>query len=104
LVVQVEPFLRRLVVIGGDRQQTRRAGRAHRLGEVNDLPRVVAAGPGEHGDPAGSFLDQDLDNPHAFGMTEGRVLTCRTARHEEMNAGVDLTAPQPSYRTLVELA
>ncbi len=71
---------------------------------MDDLPRVVAAGAGEHGHPAVDFVHEDLDHAHPLLEGESRILTCRAAGHEKVDAGINLPASEPAHRLLVELA
>ena len=67
--------------------------------------RVVAAGAGEHRHLPARFVDEDLDDPRRrSAIGQRRALAGRAARHEEVNAGVDLPAPEATNGRLVEVA
>ena len=69
---------------------------------MNDLRRVVAAGAGEHRHAPPGLLDEELHDPHALGVGQRGVLARRAARHEKMNAGVDLPTAETAHGCLVE--
>src|SRR5688572_16334405 len=99
-----EPFLRRLVVVRCDRQDTVHADPLVLARELDDFARVVAAGAGEDGHAPGDLVHHQLNDPDFFAMTEGRRLSGRTARRDEVHVGVDLPAHQPPHGGLVYAA
>src|SRR5439155_25567125 len=103
-VMLKQPFLRRLVVLGGHRQQAAGADLFHFTGEVDHLSGVVTARPGKNRRLAGGFVHQQLDNPQALGQGKRRALSGRAARHEEVNAGVHLPPAKAADGCFVELA
>ena len=74
----------------------------HHLRGVNDLFGVVAAGASQHGHAPRRLLDDDFDDPRTLGVGQRRAFAGRAARHEEVDAAVDLAAHQAAERGLVE--
>ena len=57
-------------------------------------------GPG----PSRRFLHDQLDDPHALVLAQRRALAGRPARHEEVNACIDLPLRQPPNARLIDIA
>jgi hypothetical protein len=49
------------------------------------------------------FVHEDFDDADAFGKRQRGILAGGSARHEEVNTGVNLPPPQPPYSFLVEV-
>ena len=94
LVVEIEPFLRRLVVIGRDHERAIGAGLLGVAGQLDGLGGRVRSGAGDHRHAAGSRLDAELDDLLVLVMGERRRFARRPARHEPVRALVDLPLDQ----------
>ncbi len=68
--------------------------------DVHHFLRVVAAGAGHHRHLAVGRFEHELDDAAALGGAQRRRFARRAARHEEVNAGVDLPLRQPLDRRL----
>ena len=91
-----------LVVVGRHGEQAIRAGTLHLACRVNDLPSVVSARAREHRHFAARFFDANLHDAGSFFFRKRRALARRAARHEKMNAFVDLPPRQPADAVFVE--
>src|SRR5437899_1012989 len=100
----VQPFLRRLVVIRRDREESIGAGLGELARQLDDFLSVIATGPGEDWHLAAGFLGEDLDDAPALGRGQRRILAGRAARRQEVDAAVDLAAAHAPNRCLVEIA
>src|SRR3977135_2229142 len=100
----VQPFLRRLVVIRRDREESIGAGLGELARQHDDFLGVVAAGPGEDWHLAAGLLGEDLDDAPALGRGQRRVLAGRAARRQEVDAAVDLAAAHAPNRGFVKIA
>jgi len=69
---------------------------------VDHFLRVVAAGAREHGHAAARLCDDELDDLDLFGVGQRWDLARRAARHQEVNAQVDLPPGKPGHSRLVE--
>ena len=102
-VVVVEPALARLVVVGGDDE--RRVG-ADALGVAHQADRllgVVRAGAGDHRDPAGCGLDDDLDAALVLGVGERRRLAGGADGDEPVASLGDVPLDELGQRLFVHL-
>ena len=106
-VVLVQPFLRRLVVVRRHRQEARRAApSSSRRASVDHLPRVVAAGAGQHrhaGRSASSTTISTIAQPLGVASASGSRRSCRTGTRKWMPASICRRA-EPPHRRFVELA
>jgi len=101
LEVLVEPFLRRLVVVGRDHEQRVGAGFLGVPGEVDRLGRVVGTGAGDHGDTALRLGDRPFHNLLVLVMAERRALAGGADRHQALRALGDLPGDMLAHRRLV---
>ena len=67
---------------------------------MHDFLRVVAAGAGHHRHLAVRGLEHELDDAAPLGGAQRRRLAGRAARHEEVDAAVDLPLGEPLDRRL----
>ena len=104
LVVLVEPFLRRLVVIGRDDQH--RVG-ARLLGVLRQFDRLggrIRAGAGDHRHPALGLIDAPFHHLLVLVMRQRRALAGGADRHQAVGALADLPVHQVAECLLVERA
>ena len=71
---------------------------------MHDFLGVVAARARQHRHLAGRFFDHELDDAPAFGVRQRGRLAGRAARHEKVNAGVDLPPREALDAGLVDRA
>ena len=76
----------------------------HRPGRLDDLPGVVPARAGQDRHAAARLLDHDLDHAAPFLGGERRRLPGRAARHEEVDARLDLSPREAAHRLFVHRA
>src|SRR5258708_37087196 len=96
----VQSFMRGLVVIGRDGENTVDAHRLVFARGPRNLRGVVAAGSGDHRHLAMCFLQGDFDSPPALGARECGALAGRSAGHQKMDSCPDLPphqSPQTSF-------
>src|ERR1700680_4362749 len=103
-VVLIESFLTGFVVVGRDGKKAVHAHGLEVLGELNDLGSVVAAGAGEHTDAAVGLFERDFDYAQMFFARERGTLARGSARHQEIDAFIDLTFYQRTEGWLIERA
>ena len=102
LVVLVQTFLRRLVVIRRDGENAIGAHRLDLGSEFDHLSGVVAARARQHRHAALGFFERDLHHAQMFLVRERGTFARRSARHQEVDAFFDLPLYQRSKRVLVE--
>ena len=86
LEMAVEPFLRRLVVIGRDDQHGVRAGLLGVTGQIDRLGGVVRARAGDHRHAAARLVDADVDDATVLFMRQRRAFARRADGHQAMRA------------------
>ena len=86
----VQPFLRRLVVIGADNQHAIGTGSSGIFRQTDGLGRAVRSSAGNHRHAARRLLDANLDAAVMLFMRQGRRFTGRADRHQAMRAVFDL--------------
>src|SRR4029079_2299109 len=101
-VMLEETFGSGFVVVRSDGQDAVRAGAGHLLRGLDDLVRVVAAGPGENPHTPLRLSNHELDDPKLLCFCQGRRLTGRPAWYEKVNAGVDLPPRKPANTSLLQ--
>ena len=98
----VQPFRRRLVVIGADDQHAVGTGIGGMARQAHRLGGGVRAGAGDHRNAAGGLLDAQLDDTVMLVMRQGRRFTGGAYGHEPMRAALDLEFDKFSERILVD--
>src|SRR5688572_13176472 len=96
-----QAFLRRLVVVRRHRQQAVDTDALQLTRQLNDLARVIAARPGQHGHTAGHLVHDELDDPELLPGAQRRRLAGSAAGRDEVDARVDLPLHQPTHGGLV---
>jgi hypothetical protein len=104
LVVLIQALGRRLVVVRRHAQQPGRPCRLHAFAGLDDFVCVVAAGAREHGHAAFCLGDNELHDPDLFFIGQRRHFSGRSARHEKVDAGVDLAFGETRDARFVERA
>jgi hypothetical protein len=104
LEVLVEPFLRRLVVIGRDHEDGVRAGLFSVERERDRFGRVVRAGARDDRNPPARFVDADVDRAAVFVVGQRRAFAGRADRHQPMRSRCNLPVDQRAVGLLVEFA
>ncbi len=102
LEVLIQAFLRRLVVVRGDREQTIGADAFHVARQLDHLAGVVAAGAGQHRHTAVGFFDNQFNDAQLVAMAQRGRFPGRPAGREEVDAAVDLSSRQALDCRLVE--
>ena len=102
LVVLVEAFLGRLVVIGRDDQHCIGADLGGILGELDGLVGRVRSSAGDHGHPALRRYDCQLDDALVLIVIQRRALASRSGRHKSVRAFADLPFDNAPEGFLVE--
>ncbi len=98
----IEAFLRGLVVIRRDGENTIDADALQLAGEFDHLARVVAAGAAKHGRFPLRLIDHNLDHAQVFGARERGAFAGGTARNQKVYPSVDLPADELAQSALVE--
>src|SRR6266850_1464008 len=104
LVMLVEAFRRRLVVVRRDREDAVGADLLDVAHERDGLARVVPAGAREDRHAPAGFLDDELDHAKLLAVRQRRRLAGGPDRRQEVNAAVDLAPRQAAHRRLVDRA
>src|SRR6202011_247630 len=76
----------------------------HLVGKMNDLLRIVSTCSSEDRDAPSRLVHQDLDDADALGERERGILARRPARHEEVDARVNLAPAEPADGGFVDAA
>src|SRR6267143_1993025 len=97
-----QAFLRRLVVIRRDGENSIRAESGQLARQRYHLRSVVASGPSEDGDLSLSEFDGDFHYTQMFFMRQRRAFAGRSARYEEVDACVDLPPHQLAHRCFIK--
>src|SRR5260370_1372065 len=101
-IVLEKAFLRRLVVIRSDGENSIHAKTRKLAPECNHFGGVVASSTGEDRNPSLSGLDGDLYDAQMFFVRKRGALACCAARHKKVDASVDLPLDQTPKRSFIE--
>ena len=104
LVVPVEAFLGRLVVIGRDHQHGVGAGLLGVAGQLDRLGGGVGAGAGDHRHAAGAASMQSSTTALVLVMGERRRFAGGADRHQAVRAGADLALDELAEGLLIDRA
>jgi len=99
-----QPFLGRLVVVGGDQQHAVGPGLLGLLGELDRLGGGVGAGAGNDRNPPLHLVDDGLDHVHMLVVVKRRCLAGGAARHDGIGAALNLELHQLAQLLEVHLA
>ena len=102
--VLIQTFLRGLVVIRGDGQNSVRAHVLHFFGELDHFRGVVTARAADNGHLALGLFKRDFDDAQMFFARKRRILTSRPTGHQKIDPRVDLPPDEPPQRGLIERA
>ena len=102
LEMVVEPFLRGLVVIRRDRQDSFRAHPFDFARHFDDVARIVAARAREDGHFAFGLFQRDGHDAQVLFVRQRGAFARRAARHQEINPACDLAAHQAPQRLFIE--
>jgi hypothetical protein len=104
LVMLIDPFLRGLVVIWGDKQCRVRPQFLGRPGQFDGFSSVVATRAGDHGHTPRRLLHGDADDPLVLLMGERGGLAGCAGGYHGVHAGLDLAFHVRPEGFLVDLA
>ncbi len=90
----IQTFLRRLVVIGRDNENSIGADGLGVMRQLQHFGGVVRARAGDHLDPAGGFFDAALHQVAVFFHAQRRGLARRADRHKAVHTRGDLILDQ----------
>ena len=94
-VVLVEPFLRRLVVIGSDHQRPIRPHFLGEFGETHCFASAVGACAGDDFHPSGRLFADDGDHPFVFVVRQCRTFPGRSHRAHAIGPHFDMPVDHP---------